>query len=146
MSTQTIERPVERGAVDLDALFPGRFLSVTSFRRNGSGVATPLWSVNDGTRLYAFTDLHSAKIRRIRHHPQVLVAACRPNGRLRGPRVPAEADVLTSNEELERVRRLMLDRYPISYRLVMFGYRLGRLFRGRSAVADGAALEITLGD
>ena len=41
MATQTIELPVQRPAADLEALFPGRYLSVTSFKRDGTGVATP---------------------------------------------------------------------------------------------------------
>ena len=66
MAIQTIERPVQRPAADLEALFPGRYLSVTSFKRDGTGVATPVWFVSDGSRLLALTDLHSAKVRRIR--------------------------------------------------------------------------------
>ena len=123
--------------------FPGRFLSVTSYKRDGTGVATPVWFVSDGGHLYAFTDLHSPKVWRIRRHPEVLVAACRPNGTLRGEQVPAHAEVLTATPDLERVRRLLLDRYKISYRLVMLAYRLGRRLRRKSAVADGAVLAIT---
>jgi len=65
MTTQTIERPVERPAPDLEALFPGRYLSLTSFKRDGTGVATPLWFVNDGSRLLALTGLRSAKVKRV---------------------------------------------------------------------------------
>jgi uncharacterized protein len=144
MSTQTIEAPGRQAAVDLEALFPGRFLSVTTFKRSGDAVATPVWSVSDEHRLYAFTDLHSAKVRRIRHNPQVLVAPCRPNGKLRGKPHAGHAEVLTTTGELEYVRRLLLDRYKLSYRLVMLFYRLGRRLKGQSAVADGAALAITI--
>lgn len=144
MATQTTERPVQRAAADLDALFPGRYLSVTSFKRDGSAVATPLWFVSDGKRLYAFTDLQSWKVRRIRHNSCVLVASCRGNGKLRMEPVPARADVLTADAELERVQRLLLDRYKISYRVVMLFYRLGRRLRGQQSVADGAVLAITV--
>jgi PPOX class probable F420-dependent enzyme len=144
MATQTIERPAERPAADLEALFPGRYLSVTSFRRDGTGVATPLWFVSDGRRLFALTDLRSAKIRRIRRNPRVLVAPCRVNGKLRSDPVPARAEILTATPDLERVQKLLVERYAISYRLVMLGYRLGRRLRGRSSVADGAALAITV--
>ena len=65
MTTQTIERPVQRRAPELEALFPGRYLSVTSFKRDGTGVATPVWFVSDGERLFALTDLHSAKVHRV---------------------------------------------------------------------------------
>ena len=144
MTTQTIERPVERSAADLDALFPGRYLSVTSFKRDGTGVASPLWFVSDGERLLALTDLHSAKVRRIRHNPSVLVAPCGASGKLRGEPLAARVEVLTQAADLERVQKLLIERYKLTYRVVMLGYRLGRRLRGRSSVADGAALAITV--
>ena len=145
MATETVQRMVRRPAADQDALFPGRYLSVTSFKRDGTGVATPVWFVSDGRRLFAFTDLHSAKVRRIRRDPHVLVASCRVDGKLHGEPVSARAEVLTADAELERVQKLLLARYKISYRVVMLFYRLGRRLRGKRSVADGAALAITLG-
>ena len=103
-----------------------------------------MWFVSDETRLFAFTDLHSAKIWRIRRNPHVLVASCRPGGKLRREPVAAHADVLTETADLERVRQLLMARYKISYRIVMLVYRLGRRLRGKQSVADGAALAITL--
>ena len=145
MSTQTIERPVERATVNLEARFPGKYLSVTSFKRDGTGVATPVWFVSDGGRLFALTDLHSAKVRRIRRNPRVQVASCRADGKLRSEPVPARVEVLTATPELERVQKLLLERYKLSYRFVMLIYRFGRRLRGRRSVADGAALAITVG-
>jgi len=144
MATQTIERPVQRPAADLEALFPGRFLSVTSFKQDGTGVATPLWFVSDGKRLFALTDLHSAKVRRMRHTPRVLVAPCRPSGKQRSEPLPARAEVLTATEDLERVQKLLIERYKVSYRLMMLIYRLGRRLRRQRSVADGAAVAITV--
>jgi PPOX class probable F420-dependent enzyme len=144
MATRTIVRPAERPAADLEARFPGRYLSVTSFKRDGTGVATPLWFVTDGRRLFALTDLHSAKVRRIRRDPRVLIAPCRADGKLRNQPVRAHADVLTGTLDLERVQKLLAERYTLSYRLVMVIYRLGRRLRGRPSVADGAALAITV--
>lgn len=143
MATQGIARPVEQTVPDLEARFPGRYLSVTSFKRDGTGVATPVWFVSDDSRLFAFTDLHSAKIRRIRREPRVLVASCRPDGKLRREPVEATAEVLTADADLERVRRLLLARYKLSYRVVMLFYRVGRRLRGKQSVADGAALALT---
>ncbi len=144
MATQAIQRPLPRPAADLKALFPGRYLSVTSFKRDGIGVATPVWFVSDGSRLFALTDLHSAKVRRLRRNPHVMVASCRVGGKLRTEPVPARAEVLTATAELERVQKLLIERYKISYRLVMLIYRLGRRLRGLCSVADGAALAITV--
>lgn len=144
MSTQTVERPVKRPEADLEALFPGRYLSVTSFKRDGTAVPTPVWFVTDGRRLFAFTDIHSAKVRRIRRNPFVLVASCRVDGKLRRERVSALAEVLTDDADMERVQKLLLARYKISYRVVMLFYRLERSLRGKQSVADGAVLAITV--
>jgi uncharacterized protein len=144
MATQTTERPVHRSVSDLEALFPGRYLSVTSFKRDGTGVATPVWFVSDGTRMFAITDLHSAKVRRIRHNPRVLIAPCRADGKLRSEPLTAHAEVLTGDADLERVQKLLLARYEITYRVIMLFYRLGRRLRGKPSVADGAVLAITV--
>lgn len=143
MATQTVERPAKR-TDDVKMLLPGRYLSVTSFKRDGTGIATPVWAVSDGERLFAFTDLNSAKVKRIRRNPHVEVASCWVNGKLRHKPIPAHAEVMTNTSDLERVRELLLARYKISYRVVMLFYRLGRLTRGKQSVADGAALAITL--
>ena len=144
MATQTTERPAPQNPPDLDALFPGRYLSVTSFKRDGTGVATPVWFISDGERLFAFTDLHSPKVRRIHRNPHVLIASCRVDGKLRRDPVSAHAEVLTAEVDFERVQALLLDRYKISYRVVMLFYRLGRRLRGKQSVAEGAVLAITV--
>ena len=141
---QTIERQPERPAAGLQARFRGRYLSVTSFKRDGTGVATPVWFVSDGRRLFALTDLHSAKILRMRRDPHVLVASCRVDGKPRAEPVPAHVEVLIATSELERVRKLLIERYKISYRLVMLIYGIGRRLRGHGSVAEGAALAITV--
>jgi PPOX class probable F420-dependent enzyme len=140
MATKTIERP----ATDLEALVHGRYFSLTSFKRDGTGVATPMWFVSDGRRLFALTDLHSAKVRRIRRNPHVLIAPCRADGKLHREPVPARAELLTATPDLERVQKLLIERYRFSYPLVMLIYRLGRRLGGRPSVAEGAALALTV--
>jgi PPOX class probable F420-dependent enzyme len=103
-----------------------------------------VWFVERDGRLLALTDLQSAKVRRMRRNPRVLVAPCRAGGKLRGVPAPAHAEILTSASDLDHVQALLRERYRISYRLVMVAYRLGRRMRGRQSVADGAALAITL--
>ncbi len=143
MRSQVVERPTE-GSPDLSARFPGRYLSVTSFKRDGTGIATPVWFVSDGTRLYALTDARSAKVRRMRRDAKVIVASCRAGGRLRRAPVPAHVEVLTATPDLDRVQRLLRDRYKVSYRVITLIRRLGRRLRGKPGVGDGAALAIAL--
>jgi PPOX class probable F420-dependent enzyme len=82
----------------------GRYLSITSFRRDGTPVATPVWFVQDGARLLVQTDADSYKVRRIRRNPQGSVAVCNSAGHLRGQSVAATAEVLPA-ADLARVEK-----------------------------------------
>ncbi len=88
----------------------GKYLSLTSFRRDGSGVATPVWFVQEGRRLLVETERDSYKVRRIRHNPSVRVAVCTATGRLRGEQMPARAELLPDSET-GRVQRLLAEKY-----------------------------------
>src|SRR6476620_11819223 len=74
-------------------LFQGKYLSLTSFRRDGSGVATPVWFVADNGHLLVETDADSYKVKRIRRDPHVRIAVCDARGRRRGEAVDAEAEI-----------------------------------------------------
>jgi PPOX class probable F420-dependent enzyme len=91
-------------------VFGGRYLSITSYKRDGRGVATPVWFVQRDGRLLVETDATSGKIKRIRRNPQVRVAACTASGRLHGEQVPAVAEVLPDSET-GAVERLIADKY-----------------------------------
>ena len=60
--------------------FPGKHISVTTYKRDGTGVATPVWFVQEGDRLLFRTGVASGKAKRIRRNPAVLVAACTIRG------------------------------------------------------------------
>lgn len=92
--------------------FPGKYLSITSFRRDGTGKATPVWFIQEEGRLLVETDAGSYKVRRIRRDPRVIVAPCGPTGRLRGEPVPATAELLP-DAETGRVERLMARKYRV---------------------------------
>ena len=91
---------------------PGKYLSLTSFRRDGTGVATPVWFVEAGGRLLVETDAASYKVRRIRRDPRVTIAPCTATGRLRGAPVPAWAELLPDTE-VAHVEQLMARKYRV---------------------------------
>jgi uncharacterized protein len=91
-------------------LIAGKYLSITSYRRDGTGVATPVWFVTDDEQLLVMTAVGSGKVKRIRRNPFVTVAECSARGRLRGMPIAARAELLPT-AEVERVRRLMERKY-----------------------------------
>ncbi|WP_239133440.1 PPOX class F420-dependent oxidoreductase [Rugosimonospora africana] len=78
----------------LEGLSGQRYISLTTYRRDGTAVATPVWLVRDGDRLAVWTNQAAGKVKRIRREPSVTVAACTVRGRLLGEPVAARAHVL----------------------------------------------------
>lgn len=92
--------------------FRGRYLSITSYKRDGTSVATPVWFVQRDGRLLVQTDAASGKVKRIRRNPAVLVAVCTASGRLRGPQRPGTAELLPDSE-VGPVEQLLAGKYRI---------------------------------
>ncbi len=70
------------------------YISLTTFKRNGTGVATPVWVMRDGGHLYVITQADSGKAKRLRNFSRVMVAPCDMRGRINGASVDATAELL----------------------------------------------------
>ena len=116
----------------LDDLGKAKYISVTTFRRDGSAVATPVWLVRDGDGLMVTTQGSSGKVKRIRNNGKVLVAPCDARGRLKGDQVSGTAR-LQDPQETERTTELIAKRYGV----------LGWLFTRRGK-EDRQGITITL--
>jgi PPOX class probable F420-dependent enzyme len=77
------------------ALAHERYISLTTFKRDGTPVSTPVWVVSDdGKRLLVWSGERTWKVRRLRRDPQVLVAPATFRGTERGARIAAQARVV----------------------------------------------------
>lgn len=109
----------------LDRLAGGKYLLVTSYRKDGTPVATPVWVVGDGDGLGVWTAADSWKVKRIRRRADVLVGPCDVRGRPTGDQVPATAEICDAGDA-GRIRGLIARKYGIVGRLTLFGSRLRR--------------------
>jgi uncharacterized protein len=75
-----------------------KYLSLTTFRKNGEGVATPVWFGEDSDRLYVMTRSDMGKAKRIRNNTRVSVAPCTIRGKVTGPEFAAVARILPPPE------------------------------------------------
>ncbi|MEU8590088.1 PPOX class F420-dependent oxidoreductase [Streptomyces sp. NPDC048664] len=112
-------------AATLDRLATGKYLLVTSYRKNGTTVATPVWVVRDGDALGVWTAADSWKVKRIRARSDVLVGPCDLRGNPTGEQVPATAEICDP-ATTARYRRLIARKYGILGRLTLLGSRLRR--------------------
>jgi PPOX class probable F420-dependent enzyme len=102
-----------------------KYVSVVTFRRNGTPVATPIWVVRDGDALAIWTGADTGKVKRLRNNPEVTVAACDLRGRVRGEAVNGRAELMSA-EDTERVRGLIIKKYGLIGWLTIKGSRLRR--------------------
>jgi hypothetical protein len=90
-----------------------KYISLTTFRKNGAAVATPVWFGEGGDKLYVMTRSDMGKTKRIRNHPQVRVAPCTIRGRATGPEFAATARILPE-EKHAHARQVINRKYWIA--------------------------------
>ena len=107
----------------------GKYLLITSYRKNGTAVSTPVWVVRDGDTLGVWTVADSWKVKRIRARADILVGSCDLRGNPTGDQVPATAEICDP-ETTARYRTLIARKYGIVGRLTLLGSRLRRGLKG----------------
>ena len=114
---------------DLQRLTKGSYVLVTTFRRDGTPVPTPVWVGRDGDDLLVWTRSDAGKVKRIRNNAGVELAECDARGRSHGPAVKGTARILGADDS-QQGRRLLKRKYGITGRLVIGS---SERFRGRTA-------------
>ena len=106
-----------------------QYLNIETFRKNGQGVKTPVWFVEDGETLLVWTEAGSGKARRIRSDSTVRVAPSTrfASGQPAGEWLPAHAQADESPETINHVEKLMKKKYGVMFNI--FGL-LGKIRSG----------------
>lgn len=110
-----------------------QYVSLITYRKDGTPVATPVWAVRDGDALAVWTVTDSWKVKRIRRNPAVTVAPCDARGRVSGEAVPGRAELLDAGGT-ERVRELLRRKYGLRARVGLWASRLRRGAEGTIGV------------
>jgi PPOX class probable F420-dependent enzyme len=102
------------------------FLSLTTFRKSGERVSSPMWVARDGDALIMFTPEASGKVKRLRNSPRVELRPCNRMGRVKEGVEPvaAMAEVLTDEDTLERATGMIRSKYKLMYQVIMAIERL----------------------
>jgi PPOX class probable F420-dependent enzyme len=105
---------------------------VTTYRRDGRPVSTPVSLAVDGDHAYLRSFEKAGKTRRIGHNPRVEVAPSTARGRPTGPGIRATARRLEGAES-RRAARLLARKHPLLHGvLVPLTHRLGRAKTGKT--------------
>ncbi len=87
------------------------YLNLETFHKNGNGVKTPVWFVQDGDTLFVRTIANSGKVKRIRNCQQVYIAPCKMDGALLSGWIEASARLVSDPEIDRKVDRLLGKKY-----------------------------------
>jgi PPOX class probable F420-dependent enzyme len=119
------------------ALDAETYVNLETFRKDGSGVQTPVWAAPLDGKLVIVTDGTSYKVKRIKNDPKVRLAACSARGAVKGPWHDGTCRVLDAAAG-ERAEVALRSKYGLQYRALNFFSRIS----GR--IARRAYLEVTV--
>jgi len=109
--------------MDLAELNKARFVSLTTFRKTGVAVSTPVWIAQDGDDLVVTTPVGAGKLKRLRNNPLVEMRPCSRMGKV-ADGAPVVTAAASQEEEtpaaLDRIKR----KYGFEYYLISFIERL----------------------
>ena len=117
----------------LEQLGAEKYVLLTTFRRDGRAVPTPLWVVPDDGGLGFWTPAGSGKLKRIRNSGRVTVQPCDIRGNPSGEPVEAQArigDAADKARVVDGIKR----KYGLVGRLTLLGSRVRRGERGTVAI------------
>jgi hypothetical protein len=111
MTPRTAGTAGARSAGAFDRFADERYVLLTTYRRDGTPIGTPVHSAVVGPIAYIRTFDPSGKLKRMRRSHDVEIAPCTIRGRVRGPAMRATARIL-DGEESTHAGRALAGKYP----------------------------------
>ncbi|MFC6012236.1 PPOX class F420-dependent oxidoreductase [Nocardia lasii] len=109
----------------LGELATADYVLLTTFRKDGTPVGTPIWAVAREDKLFVWTVTDSWKVKRIRRNPAVTMQPCSVRGDAHGAVVAGTARLL-DGAETEQVRSALRRKYWLTGWFVILGSNLRR--------------------
>jgi len=118
----------EQTTINFDVLNGHEYMLLTTFRKSGDPVPTPVWFAREDDTLYVVTQADSGKVKRIRHTTAITIEPCTVRGDSLGPAVEAQARILPP-AEFDHANRVLNKKYGLKKRafemMMMFNRRSG---------------------
>lgn len=116
---------------DLDR---ARYVSLATFRRDGSEVRTPVWIAPSGGRHYVFSAGNVGKVKRIRATPRVRLAECDIRGNVSSDWVEGRARILAGTAANTEALRALRAKYGWQMLMGDFFSKLSGRFNKRDYI------------
>jgi PPOX class probable F420-dependent enzyme len=123
-----------------------KYLLLTTYKRSGDAVATPVWAVAlDAGKIGFWTSSGSGKAKRLAHTPKVTVQPCDSRGKIKDgtPPVTGTAKVV-SGPELEGIRARIVDKYGFMTKITKLLGTIGGIVKRKKIPYGDRGVVITL--
>ncbi len=114
------------GTEALEPFVRQRAVLLTTYRRDGTPVGTPVNIAVEGDRAFFRTYNRAGKAKRLRNNPNVEVAPCTMRGKPTGPSIRAKARLLSADEAKIAAKAIARKHRILQGILVPLSHRLAR--------------------
>jgi PPOX class probable F420-dependent enzyme len=120
------------------AIFPDlgseQCIALTTFRRTGQAVTTPVWFAERLCTIYVETHADAGKLKRLRHTARVTLAPCTYSGKVTGSVIAGNARILTESEERTAASAALTKKYGLMRSLYHFVRNAQRMLHRKAKV------------
>jgi uncharacterized protein len=108
------------------ALGDKAFVSLTTFRKNGERISSPVWVARDGDALIVLTPEESGKVKRLRNNGQVEIRPSSRTGKVTDGSEPVLgiAEIVTDVPTTTRLTHVLQKKYGFEYHVTMLIERI----------------------
>lgn len=112
----------------LSEIVDAEYVLLTTFRKTGVGVGTPVWIARGGDDLLVTTGAESGKVKRLRHTARVTLTPCDVRGKVADDATEVEATAVVRDdpETMARLERALKAKYGMKYTMIRASQKLRR--------------------
>jgi uncharacterized protein len=111
-------------------------IALTTFRKTGEAVTTPVWFAQSLGTIYVETHADAGKLKRLRHTARVTLAPCTYSGKVMGAVSAGKARILTESEECAAASAALAKKYGVIRPLFHFVRNAQCLLQRKARVED----------
>jgi uncharacterized protein len=109
-------------------------IALTTFRKTGQAVTTPVWFAESNGTIYVETHGDAGKLKRLRHTARVTLAPCTYSGKVTGAVSEGNARILMEPEECTAASEALAKKYGLMRSLFHFVRNVRRMLQRKAKV------------
>lgn len=110
------------------------YINLETFKRDGTGVRTPVWCAPLGDEIVIFSEAKAGKVKRLRNDARIRVACCNVWGRVQGQWRHGSGRIVDSPTQEAEAYRALRDKYGWQMRLLDFASTRSGRIHGRAVL------------